>query len=427
MTASSNRRGTIRWMGAALGVLLACAAPDAPAAAQTRYAPEPVVLLVVPDSSGGEQGPRRSIVVRGRQPPLLHSFTRHPSGRIYLTASGIPAAVFTPGTSQGSHLRTAPGHGAFGGSLNWLGDTLAVGGFQTWQLLRADGTPLECRAFEQMNNEFATQVFPRQALAGGLTLGELTPAYPDPRFTEDLVVSRGQTVIRTLHRRPSGPYYVDVPFPWGGGAMSVVVPYTAGTLWTASDDGAHVVVVESEQPASPGPHPVRVLRMDLEGRTAYDVRLLLSTRPVREDEREREIGEWATHMASGTTPRDTAAAARAFREKIAFPAYHPAVTEVRVAGDGAAWLRLAEEDGAVWLRIGPDGAAELRMAVDGSFRAKYADVDALWGAVRGTDGSLRVVAYPLPGRPPLFPAGFAGFAPPAGRPSFPDTIIRGEC
>ncbi|WP_420126053.1 hypothetical protein [Longimicrobium sp.] len=412
MTGLSRRGNLRRWLGAALGALLVCAAP---AAAQTRYAPEPVVVLVVPDSSGGEQ------------PPRLHSLTRHPSGRIYLTASGVPAVVFTPGTSVGSYLRTTSGYGVFGGSLNWLGDTLAVGGFHTWQLLHADGTPLECRAFEQMHSEFATQVFPRHALAGGLTLGELTPPYPDPRFTENLVVSRGQTVIRTLHRRPSGPYYVDVPFPWGGGASSVVVPYTAGTLWTASDDGRHVVVVESQQPAGPDPHPVRVLRMDLEGRTAYDVRLLLPTRPVREDERERQIAEWAAHMASGTIPRDTAAAARAFREKIQFPAYHPAVTEVQVARDAAAWLRLADEDGAVWLRLGAEGAEQLRLQVDASFQAAYADADALWGALRGADGSLGVVAYPLPGRPPIFPAGFAGFARPTVQPSFPTTIIRGEC
>lgn len=311
--------------------------------------------------------------------------------------------------------------------MSWLGDTLAVGGFYTWQLFRADGTPLECRPFEKMNNEFATQVFPLQALAGGSTLGELTPPYPDPRVPQALVVSRGQTVIRTVHERPSGPHRVEVPFPWGGGATSVVVPYTAGTLWAASDDGAHVLVVESRQPTGPAPHPVRVVRMDLAGRTAYDVRLLLPTRPVREDERERQIGEWVAGMASGTIPRDTVAAARAFREKIPFPAYHPVVTEVRVARDGAAWLRLAEEDGTVWLRLDADGTEELRMTVDGSFTAAYADADALWGALRGADGSLRVVAYPLPGRPPLFPAGFAGFAPPAGRLLPPPVIIRGEC
>lgn len=393
----------IRWFPPLLGAL-ACAVP---AAAQETYAPRPITVLVVRDTTGGAR------------PPELHDFARGPTGRFYLGVTGRPLASFAPDGSAGAYLRGADGQPLLGRELAWMGDTLAARRVYTWDLLSPDDRALECRAFEEMHNEFATQVFPLQPLAGGLALGERTPPYPDDRVPQALVVSRGQTVVRVLRERPSGPRLITVPFPWGGGALQVWPPFAARTLWAASDDGAHVVVVESEQPAAPGPHPVRVLRMDVEGRVAVDASISLPAHAVTEGDRRRQIEAWTHSMAGGTLPRDTAAARRAFAEAVAFPAYHPAVTDLRVARDGSAWLRVGDEDGRpAWLRVGPAGQAGERMVLDSAFTLRYADEDALWGGLRDPDGSLRVVGYPLPGRPPLFAPGFAGFALPAEVPVF---------
>lgn len=384
------------------------------AGAQTPHAPEPVILLTLRDTS--------------RYAPRVNSITRDAAGRLYLAATGVPPVILPLDGSTGTYLRAADGRQALAGDLAWVDGRLAVGGFQTWHLFEADGAPLGCRAFGRMNNEFVPQVFPRHPLAGELAIGELRPAYPDARTPDALVVSRGQTVVRTLHQRPSGPDRVEVPFPWGGGESWVVVPFRAQTLWTVSDDGAHVVVVESDQPAGPGPHPVRVLRMDTEGRIAYDVRLSLPVRPVTPAERDGQIEDWALWMSSGTIRRDTAAARAIFRERIRFPDYHPAVTEVLVAGDGAAWLRLADADAAAeWIRLDARGRQELRLRVPAAFRAVYADADALWGGLNERGGILRVAAYPLPGRPPLFSADFAGLALPPDPPPHPEVMVRGQC
>jgi hypothetical protein len=396
-----------------LAALSGCAAPAAPRAVHT---PEPVTLLSLPGSADG------------RYPREIETLTRGAAGRLYLAAGGSPLAVFPPAGGRGEYLRGASGDRVRGFQAGWMGDTLAMGGFDSWELFAAGGRAVGCRPFEQVNNEFATQVFARHPLPGGLTLGELTPPWPDPRQPEALVVSRGQTVVRTLHRRPSGPYRVEVPFPWGGGSSTVVVPFTARTEWAVSDNGAHVVVVESAQPAGPGPHSVRVLRMDAEGRVAYDVRLTVPARPVSDDERAREIDEWARDMAGGTLPRDVRAARDAFRARIRFPDYHPAVTALLVSRDGAAWLRLPDAAaGAVWMRLGPGGTEDLRLSLPATFRPAYADPDALWGQLPEPGGGLRVVAYPLPGRPSIAAPGFSALVFPADPPPAPQSIVPGRC
>lgn len=388
----------MRWLPPLLGVFAWTVA----ATAQAPYAPDPVTLLVVQDTSGGARL------------PWLNDLTRSPAGRFYLAVRGEPLVSMAPDGSAEAYLRRGDGTPVAGAELAWMGDTLALRVFRAWQLFAPGDQPVECRPFERMQSEFAVQVFERQPLPGGFTLGERRPPYPHEQAPDAFVVSRGQTIVRVLRERPSGPSRIDVPARWGGMWVSVVPPFAAQAQWAASDDGAQLVVVESAQPAAPGPHPVRLLRMDPGGRVLSDIHFTLPARPVTDTDRRAQLDLWAAQMSESTIPRDTAAAWRAFERTVPFPAFHPAVTDVEVGRDGTAWLRVGHEEGrAVWLRVSPDGGGEpLRVAVDSTFILAYVDADALWGSLRATDGSLRVVAYPLPGRPPLFRPGFAGFALP---------------
>jgi hypothetical protein len=133
-------------------------------------------------------------------------------------------------------------------------------------------------------------------------------------------------------------------------------------------------------------------------------------------------------MAGGTLPRDVRAARDAFRARIRFPDYHPAVAALLVSRDGAAWLRLPDAAaGAVWMRLGPGGTEDLRLSLPATFRPAYADPDSLWGQLPEPGGGLRVVAYPLPGRPSIAAPGFSALVFPADPPPAPQSIVPGRC
>lgn len=267
-----------------------------------------------------------------------------------------------------------------GGSLSWIGDTLAVGGWFSWTLFDRGGTAIGCQFFEEGGNEFITQVFPMLPLPDRAAVGELIPPYRDMGIDEALVVSRDQDVLRTIARRASPPAPISVPSPWSGGAPWLERPFTPTTLWSVAHNLSSIVVVDEVEPAAPGRDAVRVTRMSMEGDTLYSTRLAVPTLEVGP----RRIDAWLDRrvaaMTRGTIRRDPALAREALVQAVTFPTYHPLVDSVVAGTDGSAWLRLpTEADSVTWIHLDESGKVMRSAQLPTWFKALHADASGLWG------------------------------------------------
>lgn len=382
-----------------LGLLALAAAPRS-AAAQTEPPPAPRTILTFPESGAS---------------PAFIGLTRDPRGYLYLGAPNRGVVVYAPGASSGVRLRDARGDLASGSKFSWIGDTLAIEGWNEWDLFTANG-PAGCLPSTLVHNEFATQVFATRPIRGGLVVGELLPPWPDERVGERLVVARNQEVVRILARRAPGPESIDVPDPRSpkSGSWEVEPPVVTRNLWSVADREAGVIVVEQRAPQAGGAQPVRVVRVSLAGETLYSASLRLPAIVLTDAERERVIGELAKPArVAMIAERDSAVRHEAFRRLVPLPRYYPPVTDVPAGADGSAWLRLAPEGEHVrWLKLDSAGLERFRVETVRDFHPLHADADGLWGLRRSAADQLNLVQYSntLPASPTLI---------------LPDTMARG--
>lgn len=311
--------------------------------------------------------------------------TRGVDGWLFVSVAGRGLVAYAPGTAEGVRPRTSEEAAIFGGPFSWLGDTLAVGRYQSWTLLANGRDVVGCRAIREPGNEFAVQVFEERLLAGGRLIGEELPPWPEVGIPPRVVLARGQWVLRVLATLDPEPAPLEVPFPRGNGHWSVLPPLQGRSVWHAADDGSGIVYVEQRAPAEAGTAPVRVVRLRATGEPVYSTALRLPAIPVSQGWREADLRSMATRGA--LPPRDTAAAVEAFREVVEYPPFHPAVAGVVAGTGGSAWLRLAsEDDHAEWLRLDATGREAERIRLPSAFQAVYADRDGLWGARRVAGG-----------------------------------------
>jgi hypothetical protein len=95
----------------------------------------------------------------------------------------------------------------------------------------------------------------------------------------------------------------------------------------------------------------------------------------------------------GPFPEVNRARAAAY-DRMRFPAFYPAVTDLFVGRDGSAWVglrRTARER--QWMLFAPDGTARGTVALPPSFRMNHADANRIWGTIRDDDGLPSVVRY----------------------------------
>lgn len=358
--------------------------------------------------------PRLQATVRdtGASAPWVLALTRDRAGRLFVALPQHGVMTYDGGGEPG-WLRSASGARARAGELSWLADTLAVSGWRSWDLFDRSGARLSCRGVGRTPGEFSVQVFPTFPLSGGRVVGEVRPPWAGRGIGIDLVVARGQEVLRRLALRSPEPASVDVPFPWGGGGWRVAPPFQTQVLWSVSDDGSGAVVVEQEPPRGPGPQVVRVRRMTLDGRSVFDRVLHVPALAVSAEARERQIAEWGhilDRMGGSTVPRDEAAIHDAFRRRVPFPAWHPPVAGVTAGVDGSAWLRLPSNgDTAEWVRLDRSGRERGRVGLPLTFRALYADAAGLWGVQPAAPGEARILV--VTDRPPPFRPFVAASAP----------------
>ncbi|HEX8392283.1 MAG TPA: hypothetical protein VF665_08020 [Longimicrobium sp.] len=308
-----------------------------------------------------------------------------------------------------TQVRQRDGRRASYGRLSWIGDTLAVDGWQSWRLFSPSGNEVGCRRFEHAHNEFIPQILEGTPLPGGLTLGEFRPAYPGQGISIPLVVSRDQHIIRTLAVAPPEPRPVSVRWPHNKGASSQLQPgLEARPLWAAADNGSGVVWIEQPAPSARGTVPVEVRWIEVSGRIRYRTALEVPVLAMSAAWKNQRAREWAHPGATDQrTAEETAALARAFRKAVLFPDYHAPVANVVAGADGTAWLRLAtESEAATWLHLDVHGHQVRRAVLPARFIPMYADAAGLWGAME-EPGGLRVllvgpqpVAYAWPELPP---------------------------
>jgi hypothetical protein len=352
---------------------------------ETGVTTTPFVRTATVDE-GGERWPETAVARQG--------------GTLYLAIRGAGVMVLD-GAAPVRWLVDRSGARELSGDLGWIGDTLAVSDWNSWRLFGAGGKPLGCRTFEAAHNEFATQVFPLRPLAGGLVVGELTPAYPG-RIGKELVVSRDQDVRRTLYRAPPEPPDIEVPDPDSSAVSEVRPPLDADTIWSAATNGSGVAVVEQLSPRMGGTYDVSVLRMAMDGSTVFRTRVRVPVLPASQAWVERQYaGEVRAINGHSTIVRDSAAIVSEFRRHAPYPPYHPPVTDVLAGDDGSVWLRLASESDLVtWIALGRDGRERGRAAVPSDFFPSFADESGMWGARRTAPDRLEVLVVTA-GAPPL--------------------------
>jgi hypothetical protein len=351
--------------------------------------------------------PPLHVLGRVNRDPNELGLTRDSAGRLYV--SGVPGGLvrFAAQGGAGTRLPGQEGRPLRGG-FAWLGDTLAIGGWRGWSLLRGGEQFLGCRPFIQSPTSSVTPVFAWRALAGGRTLGEYSPRIPGEihRF---LVVSRDQQVLTRLAVKPPEAERISIAMPGQRmGAWEVEPPELTEPLWSVADNDSGVVVVEQ----SAGSGRVRVRRVDFSGHQVAEWTVsvpLLAISPRWREADVEKAAEGVAHRGQSLHPW----AIDRYHEHITFPRYHPPVSEVVLGSDGTAWLRLATEGASVtWVRVGRNGREDWVLPAD--FVVAYADGQGLWGARPRNGGSQIVTTAPLPaGWEPLrFPAAGEASMPP---------------
>jgi hypothetical protein len=339
--------------------------------------------------------------------PQEPALTRDPAGTLYV--SGVPGGLvrFPAAGGEGERLTGQSGHGLRGG-FSWLGDTLAIGGWRGWSLLRSGQRFLGCRSFEQAARYSERPVFAWRALPGGLTVGEYSPRYAG-EIRRFLVVSRDQRVLVNLAVKPPEAERISISMPDHARAWEVAPPELTEPLWSVADNDSGVVLVEQ----SAGSGLVHVRRIDFQGRTRGEWSLSVPLLPISPRWRAAEVERAAAGVSREGAHASAWAVAR-HREHVTFPPYHPPVSEVVLGSDGVPWLRLAtESDSVTWKRLGPRGPQDWVLPAD--LVVSFADRDGLWGTRPRQAGSELVTTAPLPPdwKPLRFPT------PPANEPAVP--------
>jgi hypothetical protein len=243
--------------------------------------------------------------------------------------------------------------------------------------------------------ELSTQgpMTPHALLPGGLAVGQV--GLSATGFLENehpniplVLIDRSSRIVRVLARLDLSHEIFSVRL--GDGLLSGVQPFRDSPLWRVPSDGRSIVLVR--RPVSPDERTTTfsVTKFLHTGDTVFST--TYSYAPTEVSARQRDSVIRGTVEGAPETGRSVA---RAIREALFIPKYHPPVYALLVGRDGTIWLR-REPTGEVeeeWLVLDSDGVTARSVLGPSAVQLHEANGGAVWGVVHDELDVPYVVRY----------------------------------
>lgn len=212
----------------------------------------------------------------------------------------------------------------------------------------------------------AVGVLPHRGFSG------TTASRPDTLLVWRVVGSERRQVLRKAftHRVLS--------VPTGGNNLVGAQPFDDGPLVAAANDGSGFVIIDRPSSATGRSTTFRVTRIGPAGDTVLARSVPYIPVPVTDGDLARAADRIVAPLPPAVGRQIRAdVMARLYR-----PRYHPPVTGVLVARDGAIWLRREHREGSPtqpWLLLGTSGAPRAVVRLDSEVEPLDANADRVWG------------------------------------------------
>jgi hypothetical protein len=168
----------------------------------------------------------------------------------------------------------------------------------------------------------------------------------------------------------------------GGGGFFRSQPFADGPLWSFAHDERALVIVNREAPARRDGATFSVSKLDFPGDTMFSVVVAFEPVPIDRSEADSILDAVGTFLVEGP---GFAASPEQGRQMAAatlyLPAFHPGVTNLRIARDGGIWVsRRPDESGTEWLAMDGSGLLLGRVTLPSRVNPLVIDPPLLWGS-----------------------------------------------
>ncbi len=222
------------------------------------------------------------------------------------------------------------------------------------------------------------------------------------RWTERFLFHTDRTlqILDTIARHPLD--HSTIVFIHRDGELHMPQPFNDDPLYGVQPDGSTVVVVERAVPAQglEGQITLRIWRGA--GEPVITRQVPYAGRRLTEAAVDSAVGQYFTH-GNGRRIPDTPVTPDSVRSRLYRPAIFPPVEEVRVATDGAIWLKVRLQDSPAgvgdWIVLSRRGFPMYRVSLPAGFRMLQAGRRTLWGVENDELDVPLVVRYTVPERP----------------------------
>ncbi len=196
--------------------------------------------------------------------------------------------------------------------------------------------------------------------------------------------------------------HTTIVFMHRDGELHMPQPFNDDPLYGVQPDGSTVAVVERAVPAKglEGQITLRIWRGS--GEPVITRRIPYVGRRLAQAAVDSAIGQYFTREEGQRIP-GTPVTPDSVRNRLYRPAIFPPVEDVRVATDGAIWLKVRLEDSPAgvgdWVVLSRRGFPMYRVSLPAGFRVLQAGRRTLWGVENDELDVPLVVRYTVPERP----------------------------
>jgi hypothetical protein len=210
-------------------------------------------------------------------------------------------------------------------------------------------------------------------------------------------------IERIAQRDRKRSIILDAPAPYrvfglSLGGTKIVGPqqFDDGPRWAVATDGGGAVYAD-QQADQPRGRTIRVWRVDLNGRTVFDVKIPFTPQPVNHEVVEAEVIRMAGRMRAQFGALPVAAAQDLVRHAVFVPRTAPTVTRLFSSQDGRTWIRReAAVSGQVrWTVLDPTGAVSFEVFLPAEAEVHWAQADRVYAALSNSDDVPDAVEYRL--------------------------------
>jgi hypothetical protein len=206
---------------------------------------------------------------------------------------------------------------------------------------------------------------------------------------------RSMEVVDTVARLSMG--HSSMEFVYRDGASSYIQPFGDDPLYAVSADGSVLVTVNRVAPKGRGPARFTVTALEGGTRPLFTREFEYQARRLPASAADSVADRFARPLRGGER---TPITADSIRRRLFRPAYFSPVEQVKVARDGAVWLkvRFADSPDGVgdWLVLSRRGFELARVTLPASFRLLTADRRTAWGVEGDALDVPLVVRYVIP-------------------------------